>query len=168
MLVILPQLPVALLLNARLCRQSHEIDTRARTAAEVDKEMASALWQAETDRLNGIAAKAAGVLAADALVAAGIATQKPAGVLEVALTVACLTYLVSASVAACAVQMPAPRQAVVPGDVLDGTAERRMLEVVAANAPLGIRLQNLVSVGVRDTLVSLLLLIAVLALETLT
>jgi hypothetical protein len=37
-----------------------------------------------------------------------------------------------------------------------------MIEDVAANAPVGIRLQNLVSVGVRDTLVSLLLLIAIL------
>lgn len=101
------------------------------------------------------------MLAADALVAAGLATQTQSRGWALVACVACVAYLVSGSAAACLVQMPAARQFVIPEDVLGPDAERRMVEVVAGNESLGIRLQNLVSAGVRDTFVSLVILLAV-------
>lgn len=72
-------------------------------------------------------------------------------------------YLVSG--AACVVQMPMRRQFLLPAHVLDGDGERRMIEVVVGNEALGIRTQNLVSVAVRDTFISLVALLLVLLLN---
>lgn len=162
-----PQIFYALWLNRKLKRAYEPSVDNARIlrAGSIDKDASIALWQADTDRLNGLAAKAAAVLAADALVAAGLATQSQSRGWVLLLCVLCIGYLVSGSLAACLVQMPMPRQFVVPEDVLDGNAERRMVEVVAGNESLGIRIQNLVSVGVRDTFISLLILLLVFGLN---
>jgi hypothetical protein len=166
-LAIPPQIFYALWLNRRLKRgYEPSVDhARIRRAGFIDKDASIALWQADSDRLNGLAARAAAILAADALVAAGLATQTQSRALALALCVLCIGYLVSGSVAACLVQMPMPRQFVVPQDVLEGHAERRMIEVVVGNESLGIRIQNLVSVGVRDTFISLLILLLVFGLN---
>jgi len=71
-------------------------------------------------------------------------------------------YLVSAAVVAHLAQIPTQRQAVRPANLLDGTAATEMVAVVIANEPAGIQLQYLVYVSVRDTLASLLLLLAAL------
>jgi hypothetical protein len=162
-----PQIFYALWRNRKL-KMAYEpsVDkARIRRAVSIDKDASIALWQADTDRLNGLAAKAGALLAADALIAAGLATQTQSRGWVLLLCVVCIGYLVSGSVAACLVQMPMPRQFVVPEDVLDGNAERRMVEVVAGNESLGIRIQNLVSVGVRDTFISLLILLLVFGLN---
>ena len=166
-LAVSPQGMLALWVNRKLAstyEPTVSVD-RLRRAESIDKDAAIALWQADTERLNGLAAKAAAVLAADALVAAGLATQTHSRGWVLAVCVMCVVYLVSGSAAACLAQMPMPRQFVVPSDVLSSGAERRMVEVVAGNESLGLRMQNLVSAGVRDTFVSVVVLLAVFTLN---
>lgn len=162
-----PQIFYALWLNRKLERgyEPSVDNARIRLVGSIDKDASIALWQADSDRLNGLAARGAAILAADALVAAGLATQTYSRGLALLLCVLCIVYLVSGSAAACLVQLPMPRQFVVPEDVLEGNAERRMVEVVAGNESLGIRIQNLVSAGVRDTFISLLMLLLVFGLN---
>lgn len=166
-LTVLPQVPYALWAN-RALRTHYQPSVsaeRIRGADSIGRDASIALWQADTDRLNGLAAKAGAVLAADALVAAGLATQTQSRGWTLVACVACVAYLVSGSAAACLVQMPAARQYVVPVDVLGPDVERRMVEVVAGNESLGIRLQNLVSAAVRDTFASLVILLGVFTLN---
>lgn len=151
----------------RVTRQPSVAAERVRRAQKIDKDASIALWQADTDRLNGLAAKAGAVLAADALVGAGLATQTDSNGWALVLCIVCVAYLVSGAAAACVVQMPMRRQFLLPMHVLDGDVERRMIEVVVGNEALGIRTQNLVSVAVRDTFISLVALILVLLLNLL-
>lgn len=166
---LLPQIVYALIVNRRVRKnyvnQVEDAWDRAAQADDVSVDAAVALWQFETDRLNGLATKAAAVLAADALVAAGVGTQTSSKGIALYACIAAIAYLVSAAVSACLVQMPMQRFAVQPKHVLEGTATEEMVAVVIANEPVGIQLQNLVSVGVRDTFVSLVLLLAVLAIK---
>lgn len=149
----------------RVTRQPSVPAERVRRAQKIDKDASIALWQADTDRLNGLAAKAGAVLAADALVGAGLATQTDSNGWALVVCIACVVYLVSGAAAACVVQMPMRRQFLLPVHVLDGDVERRMIEVVVGNEALGIRTQNLVSVAVRDTFISLVALLLVLLLN---
>lgn len=169
--VLLPHLGHALMLNRRVRRatsnQFQDAHDRAARIDVVDVDAAVALWQFETDRLNGLATKAAAILAADALVGAGLATQTDStGGARVACIVS-IVYLVSATVAACLAQVPKERQTVSPEDVAEGQAARRMVEVVIANEPLNTELQNLVYVSVRDTFASLVAFVVALALTLL-
>ncbi|WP_445258536.1 hypothetical protein [Nocardioides aurantiacus] len=132
-------------------------------ADAVDLDAAIALWQFETDRLNGLAAKGAAVLAADAIVATGIATQVSSSGLAALLCVASLIYLVSAVGGVFIVQQPQARIVVQPEHILNGTAAQEMISAYIANTSEGIAAQNLVYVGIRDTMVSLFLFIAALA-----
>ncbi|RNL62867.1 hypothetical protein EFK50_14130 [Nocardioides marmoriginsengisoli] len=163
---LLPHVFHALMYNARVRRnyrqQIAEAWDLARAAPSINVDEAVALWQFETDRLNGLATKGAAVLAADALVGAGVATQTKSDGLAMYACIACIVYLVSAAVAACLAQMPTKRYAVQPSNVLDGTAATEMVAVVIANEPLGIQLQNLVYVSVRDTFAALVLLLVAL------
>lgn len=162
----LPRIFFVMWLNQkRVSRQPSVPAERVRRAEGIDKDASIALWQADTDRLNGLAAKAGAVLAADALVAAGLVTQTESRGWALWACIACVAYLVSGAVAACLVQMPMSRQFVLPEHVLNGDAERRMIEVVVGNETLGIRTQNLVFVAVRDTFVALVALLVVFVLN---
>ncbi|GAA4117654.1 hypothetical protein GCM10022415_15750 [Knoellia locipacati] len=130
--------------------------------ADSDINAAIALWQFENDRLNGLATKAAALLAADAIVGAGIATQTDSRLVARCLLFASIVYLVSAAVAACLVQAPMERQVLGHSSVRDGSAAEEMVAVVVANEHVGVRLQNLVYVSFRDTFVSLVLFLVAL------
>lgn len=162
----LPQIFYVLWFNrTKVSRQPSVPVERVRRATDIDKDASIALWQADTDRLNGLAAKAAAVLAADALVAAGLVTQTQSRGWALGAAIACVAYLISGAAAACLVQMPMSRQFVLPKHILDGDVERRMIQVVVGNEVLGIRTQNLVNVAVRDTFISLAVLMVVFVLN---
>lgn len=162
----LPQAPFVLLVNRRVHRNHQgEVERAEETVAQTEQieiDAAIALWQFETDRFNGLAAKGAAVLAADAIVATGLATQTGTKGVPAYICIAALVYLASATAAVFAVQRPMPRRVAQPNDVLEGKAAAAMVESVIANQRDGIKLQNLVYVGVRDTAISLALLLAAL------
>lgn len=159
-----PQIAYVLWVNKnRVTRQPSVPAERVRRAKDIDKDFAIALWQADADRLNGLAAKGGAVLAGDALVAAGLVTQTDSSGWVLAMVGVCGAYLISGAVAACLVQRPMQRQTVGPMRVLDGDVERRMIEAVVGNEVLSMSTQNLVSVAVRDTFIALMALIVVLA-----
>lgn len=174
---ILPQLPFALQKNKAVTKHFAASRTTRHAGAveelvaapqpEIDLGAAIALWESETSRLAGIVSKASGVLAADALVAAGIAQLSPEDGWVGGLNVAAVIYLLSAVMAAAYVQMPQPRHVVSADDVRDGRSSRRMLEVVDLNIPGGIRTQNLVSSSVDDTLVALILFLLAMVISLL-
>lgn len=163
----LPQIVFVLLANRRIHRslkdQVDSADAMVEQADAVELDAAIALWQFETDRFNGLASKGAAVLAADAIVATGLSTQTASKGLAACLCVAALVYVASATVAVCVVQRPTARYVAQPRDVLEGTSANAMVAGVISNEREGIKLQNLVYVGVRDTAISLGLLLAALA-----
>lgn len=164
----LPQIVFVLLLNKRV-HKSHEAQIASAQATvnqarqPVNLDAAIALWQFETDRLNGLAAKGAAVLAADAIVATGLATQANSKGVPAYLCIAALVYLASAIISVFVVQRPMPRWVATPGDALNGEPANAMVTGVICNQRDGIKLQNLVYVGVRDTAISLALLLVALA-----
>lgn len=130
----------------------------------VDLAAATALWQSETARINGLTTKAAGILAAQALVVAGLAAMTESSGFSRAIVLAATAYLGCALVAAVLAQLPRPLMTILRADLQSGSTAEAMLAVTEANELAGTQLSNLVTASVCDTARSLgLLLLAVVA-----
>lgn len=134
------------------------------SGANVDLAAATAVWQFDSDRLNGLVAKGTAVLAADAILVTGIATQAQSTGPANWLCMVAMAYLCSALLCGFWVHLPRERRVVTSADVVQGpaVAARKMLAANISNVRNGIAMQNLVYVGFRDTVVAAVLLLGAL------
>jgi hypothetical protein len=103
-------------------------------------EAAGVLYQTEAARMTGLTTKAAGALAAQALIAAALVTISQPGNVQKAVVCASIVYLVCGLAAAVATQLPRRVWAISVADVEGNDPARAMLNVVRLNRPLASRL----------------------------
>lgn len=130
-------------------------------AANLDA--AGVLYQTEAARMTGLTTKAAGALAAQALIAAALVTISAPGNVQKAVVYASIVYLVCGLAAAVATQLPRRVWAISVADVEGDDPARAMLDVVRLNRPLAGRLANFVTSSVCDTARALFALVLALA-----
>ncbi|WP_141788066.1 hypothetical protein [Oryzihumus leptocrescens] len=121
------------------------------------------LYQTEAARMTGLTTKAAGALAAQALIAAALVTISAPGNVQKAVVYASIVYLVCGLAAAVATQLPRRVWAISVADVEGDDPARAMLDVVRLNRPLAGRLANFVTSSVCDTARALFALVLALA-----
>lgn len=156
---------VTVLMKARQVRPPTRAADRTASEAPVDLGAASALWQVEFARMSGLTTKAAGAMAAQALVVGGLtAMSDPSGLVAV-LTVIAIVYLACALVTAVWVQLPRQVWTLLVSDVESSNVGGAMLDVVESNIPIATRMANLVTASVCDTARALFVLLVALVLR---